>query len=148
MSRIDFTLIELGFWHKDKLIEILGDGDANNVSSKDKEIVKSYFEKDFLGYGAWTEEEGIIGYCFIKYPTHRPETLTVVLSEYRNKGVATELRTRAIACRKFEGNIVYSVCRFDNIGSFKSLLKSGFQVFDVTKDNHIQFIKILPYKRN
>lgn len=131
-----------------QMLYVLGNRTPKSVKPKDKKIIESYFTKGYLGYGAFVDGVGMIAYCFIKNPETRPETLTVVDMNYRNKGVATELRNRAIALREFKGNIVYSACEYNNIASFKSLIKGGFQVFDITKDkliSIIQFIKILRY---
>lgn len=137
------------------VLKCLGDGDIKNVNSKDQEIVKKYFTEKWIGYGeflylsrdGFTVPTDLIGYCFIKFPKLRPETMTVVHKDYRNQGIATKLRNYALEQREFIGHIVYSSVKFDNLASFKSILKSGFDVFDLTKDGNIQLIKILNYKR-
>ena len=121
-----------------QIFECLGDGDAKRVKRKDREIVAKYFSQKWIGYGWWDSQ--LIGYCFIKHPNKRPETLTVVRSDYRNKGIATKLRNFAINAREFKGHIIYSAVKLDNPASFKSIIKSGFVVFDITKDRYVQLM--------
>jgi GNAT superfamily N-acetyltransferase len=113
------------------------------------QIIDDYFKNKWLGYGGFVEEGNhlkMIAYCFVKNPKTRPETLTVVHSQYRNNGIATKLRDWVLEQREFLGNIVYSASELNNPASIKSLLKSGYQVFDVTKSGHLQFIKLFFYK--
>jgi GNAT superfamily N-acetyltransferase len=130
------------------VLYVLGNG--RKVNPKDIFVVKKYFSNKWIGYGAYNpiskRHKCMIGYCFIKYPRKRPETMTVVHEKFRNQGIATHLRNFALKDRKFIGHIVYSAVKIDNPSSFKSILKSGFQVFDVTKDGYIQLIKILKYQ--
>jgi hypothetical protein len=133
--------------HLTQIIDVLGNG--KKISKKDSQIVKSYFTKKWIGYGMFvqinptTAEDKLIAYCFVKNPKSRPETMTVVHIDYRNMGIATELRDYAISRHEFIGHIIYSAVKLDNPSSFKSILKSNFNVFDVTKDGYIQLIKIL-----
>jgi hypothetical protein len=71
--------------------------------------------------------------------------MTVVKENWRNHNIATELRNFVLQRREFKGHIIYSSVKLDNPASFKSLLKSGYIVFDVTKDVYIQLMKLLPY---
>ena len=131
--------------------------DKRNIKKREKEIIKTYFKKGWPIYGYYeeVEEKGkggllettakLVGFCVIKYPKTRPETLTVVLSEFRNKSVARVIRDYAIGDRKFKGNLVYSDVHISNPASLKSVLNSKFQVFDFTKDGYIHLIKVLPY---
>ena len=128
-----------------KVLEVLKDESKEEISYEDASIVQSYWTLGFLGYGAFNNGK-LLGYCFIKTPTRHPETLTVILSKYRNKGLATKLRDVAIADRQFSGKTIYSICHYQNIASFKSLLKSGFMVRDITIDGNIHFIKWLMHK--
>ena len=111
------------------------------------DIVENYFKKKYLIYfaSAYFGSQPF-AYCIVKEPTIRPETATVVHSKWRNKGIATKLRNYVLEQREFFGNIVYSSCELSNPASFKSILKSDYHVFDLTKDGYIQFTKILPYK--
>jgi len=123
-------------------------------SEEDKKILKAYFSNGFIGYGCFDvsgECEGrvpvMLGYCFIKHPLTRPETMTQVREDSRNAGRATELRNYALKQRtKFCGHVVHTAVNQHNLASVKSVLKSGFQLFDVTKDGNLQFVKILEYK--
>jgi hypothetical protein len=128
-----------------KIILCLGNGKETNVKDQDKKIIKKYFKLGWIGYGKFNGYGTLLGYCFVKNPLTRPETMTVVRESYRNTGIATELRNYALEQREFVGHIIYSSVQLNNPASFKSILKSGYQVFDVTRDGYIQLIKILQY---
>jgi RimJ/RimL family protein N-acetyltransferase len=139
-----------------KILKCLGNGFTKNVSLKDRKFIQKIFDEKWIGYGAFIENIeasdlnddfvlDLIGYCFIKYPKKRPETMTIVRKDFRNQGIATDLRNYALNRREFIGHIIYSSVKLDNPASFKSIIKSGFNVFDVTKDGYIQLIKILNY---
>lgn len=124
--------------------------DSKHHTLNDKEgleILESYFKNNFFGLGAFDSDDEMKAYAFIKHPQTRPETMTQVHETYRNKGVATLLRNEILTHRdRFKGNIVYSATSTENIPCIKSLLKSGYTLFDVTEDKHLQFVKVLSYK--
>ncbi len=154
---MNYKIFKLRKYDYKKILKCLGNGFSKNVSLKDKKFIKKIFNEKWIGYGAFIENLeasglnddfvlDLIGYCFIKYPQKRPETMTVVRKDFRDKGIATDLRNYALKQREFIGHIIYSSVKLDNPASFKSIIKSGFNVFDVTKDGYIQLIKILKYE--
>ena len=145
---------ELGIQHLNDMLLVLGNGKLRAVKKGDKEILKKHL-KNGRAYGWWVGAEvlekfnpQLIAYCIIKNAdSDHPETMTQVHKSYRNMGYATYIRNYALAQREFRGNIVYSAVRTDNPASLRSVLKSGFQVFDVTRDGFIQLVRVLPYER-
>lgn len=92
-----------------------------------------YFQKGFLGFGAFNLE-GMVGYVFIKNPKERPETLSMVLPLWRGLGIASALRDFAIESSKkgLVGDFVYSATELTNESALKSLLRSGFEIVEIT----------------
>lgn len=142
---------------KRKVLEVFYETKKRRLINK---TINKYFEDKWIGYGVFEEIfvrdeqlragkwiEQMFAYCFVKYSKKRPETMTQVHSAWRNRNVATLLRNYVLKQREFIGNIVYSAVELNNPASIKSVLKSGFQVFDLTKDGYIQFVKILSYKK-
>jgi hypothetical protein len=121
--------------------------ELENINKKYKnKTIEGYFNKKYFGLGYYIDNH-LVAYCFVKNPTTRPETMTVVHKNYRNKGIAERLRNQILKNRdEFVGNVVYSSVKLNNPASLKSVIKSGYTVFDVTKDGFVQLIKILPYK--
>jgi RimJ/RimL family protein N-acetyltransferase len=116
--------------------------ECNIEEVKENEIVNKHFENECLGciainyipYGA----NIYIGYCFIKNPQIKPETLSVVHSLYRKQGIATKLRNYTIETYKdqIEGNLIYSYSDVWNIASIKSLLNSRYEINDFIRNSN------------
>jgi len=138
------VIFKLSESNKNAILDCLCEGKRHNKESIQR--INTYFKNGWIVYGFGNTLDVLIAYCFVKNPTTRPETTTVVHSKYRNRGIATELRNEVLKMREFTGHIVYSSVKLDNPASFKSILKSGYSVFDVTKDGYVQLMKILPYK--
>ncbi len=161
---MNYKIFRLSINDYNEILKCLGNGNIKNVKLKDRKIIKNYFKQGWIGYGAFITDQNsellkkshlvnndlvlyiLIGYCFIKHPNERPETITVVRKDFRNQGIATNLRNYALKQREFNGHIVYSSVKYDNSPSLKSVVKSGFQILDITKDGYIQFIKVLSHK--
>ena len=116
--------------------------ECNIKDVKENEVVNKYFENGYLGCIAeyirddYTSE--YVGYCFIKNPQIKPETLSVVYSLYRNQGIATKLRNYTIETYKdqIEGNLIYSYSDVWNIASIKSLLNSRYEINDFIRNSN------------
>jgi hypothetical protein len=124
--------------------------ECNIEEVKENEVVNKYFENGYLGCiaeytGFISEKNGHgyigkkrVGYCFIKNPQIKPETLSVVHSSFRREGIATELRNYTIETYKdqIEGNLIYSYSDVWNIASIKSLLNSRYEINDFIRNSN------------
>lgn len=158
----NYTLWEITKEDKHLILSVLYDLEPKAIGAYTKKEIRdinkkyknknvdAYFKNNFYGimYSSFTDNV-VSGYCFVKHPmTSKPETMTVVHKDYKNKGIARILRDEIVTHRdKFFGNIIYSAVENTNLASLKSVLNSGYQVFDVTKDGYIQLLKVLPYVR-
>ena len=129
-----FNLCKLVSDHDTYVQEVLSEYYEHNDLTEVTSEVKKYFENKWLAYGCFVYPKNIlVGYCFIKNPIKRPETMTVVLSKYRNQGVARQLRDFAIndALKNnlIKGQYIYSAVEKWNIPSLISVLRSGYEIF-------------------
>ena len=150
ITETNYKDVLLVLWNKKQFPKKLNKRQKNDVKT-----VKKYFKDRWKGYGVYSTKhdfindidinDKLLAYCFIKYPDIHPETMTVVRTEHRNKSLATKLRNYVLEQREFVGHVVHSAVKLDNPASFKSLLKSGYTVFDVTEDGYVQLVKVLEY---
>lgn len=123
------------------------------VSSRKVSHPKNYFKYDWFGFGlwrSWSEYQmpaTLVSYCMVKNPRTFPETLTVTKEKSHGLGYATDVRNYTLRQiekkeKAIKSNVIYSFCELDNPASIKSVMKSGYILFDV-QDNHLCFMKPL-----
>jgi hypothetical protein len=117
---------------------VVADYIKNENDSDTFEHVKNYFVQKWPGCGIFYNDSWgprLVGYCFIKRPYEHPETTTFIHPKFRRCGFSYLIRNFAINNILITGTVIYSACDKKNIPSLKSLLRSGFEIVNLTDND-------------